>query len=539
VDLPWRRADAARSREVVTPGWNQPLAWFALLGLIALVGMASVLATTRHGTGLTPDSAAYIGTADNLVAGDGFTVPFHEYPLDDRALGPTPDKPAVALTHFVPLYPAALAAGSYVTGGSTRTVARWLGALVFAGTIALVGVTVLTLTGGSALTSLVAAGLTAGAADLFRVHAAALSEPLFLPLAFAALLLLARYRERATLARLCSFAVMAGLATLARLSGGAVILTGLIVIAAASGSWRRRLAHGALATAMAVAPLVVWLATRASAGGARPLAFHPVTIGDIKGGVLAMAGWVLPSVVPRAVDTAAVLAGGVAVGLLYRSARRRCSPAIDVLLLFVPAYLAFMLISITFFDANASPLAPRILTPIHLALLVALPCLVRVAWPPNRSFASASLGALGAASAVVLVTLLTSARGVAWIGTNHSNGLGYASQMWRQSPAIAAAKALPAGSLVYTNAPDALYLLAHRAASTVPQRQNSVSLRINRSFDDDLRAVAGELRVHHGSVVYLYLPFRQFVPAPVTLRRVMGLRTVLSVRDGLVLAPRG
>src|SRR5687767_13052410 len=93
------------------------------LGVAALVCLAApviaVSAATRWGVGITPDSIAYIAGARSVLSGDGFAMPGAE---------PAP------ITHFPPFYSFILAAIG-VIGPDPLTVARWLGALVFAANV--------------------------------------------------------------------------------------------------------------------------------------------------------------------------------------------------------------------------------------------------------------------------------------------------------------------------------------------------------------------------------------------------------------------
>src|SRR5436190_9794232 len=88
-----------------------------LLGVLA--GAVVLAATGPHGPGLSPDSAAYLSTADALAHGRGF-----------QTYGRLP------LTDFPPGYPLALSAWLEVFGGSVADAARAVNVLALAGLVA-------------------------------------------------------------------------------------------------------------------------------------------------------------------------------------------------------------------------------------------------------------------------------------------------------------------------------------------------------------------------------------------------------------------
>ncbi|MGH9278738.1 MAG: hypothetical protein ACRD12_11640, partial [Acidimicrobiales bacterium] len=127
-----------------------------------MAGTLLLLAVTRRGAYLSPDSLAYVGTARNL--------------LDGRGLTPPPGSPP--LGNFAPLYSLVLAAGGLL-GPDPLTVARWVSPLAFGGTIFVVGLLARRLS-GSTVVAVGAQVLVLAGTDVLRYGSAALSESLFL-----------------------------------------------------------------------------------------------------------------------------------------------------------------------------------------------------------------------------------------------------------------------------------------------------------------------------------------------------------------------
>ena len=143
---------------------------FALPPAVALI---SVVAATTKGLYVSPDAVFYVGTARNW--------------LDGRGLTPPPGLPP--LEHFPPLFTLLLAALGKL-GLDPLDGARVVNVVALAGTVLLVGLVVRSRT-GSLVAALAASVLTAAATDLLTYSASALTEPLFILLAVAGLVVLA------------------------------------------------------------------------------------------------------------------------------------------------------------------------------------------------------------------------------------------------------------------------------------------------------------------------------------------------------------
>ena len=153
-----------------------------LVGVIALAGVVGLHHATRWGAGITPDSVVYVGAARGLLAGHGVARP------GGKSAEFRP------VTHFPPLYSATLAAAGLL-GLDPLGAARPLGYLLLACNVGLVGFGLFRATGGRAAPTLLGAALTAGSAQLLKVHGSALSEPLFLLLGFSGALVLVAHLE--------------------------------------------------------------------------------------------------------------------------------------------------------------------------------------------------------------------------------------------------------------------------------------------------------------------------------------------------------
>ena len=76
---------------------------------LAMWAAFQVAHATRHDLSATPDSASYLGTADNLRHGHGPTVPFTFLWDDYSPAEAARDRAHIWSSHFPPAYPASLA----------------------------------------------------------------------------------------------------------------------------------------------------------------------------------------------------------------------------------------------------------------------------------------------------------------------------------------------------------------------------------------------------------------------------------------------
>ena len=151
-----------------------------VLGLLAAAGFLLVLRATPEGVALTDDSIGYIAGARSMVAGHGYREAWL------ASNGP--------VTHFPPAYSSVLAfIGMF--GLDPLRGARFLGAVLFGLSAIVLGIL------GWRMTRSLPAGLLLAALfvlndSLLRVHASALSEPLFIFLSMLAFWMLDLYFER-------------------------------------------------------------------------------------------------------------------------------------------------------------------------------------------------------------------------------------------------------------------------------------------------------------------------------------------------------
>jgi hypothetical protein len=473
------------------------------LGGLALLAAGVTLWSSRDGAPTSADSAVYVGTARSVAAGHGLNVPIHYYPLGDVSIGtPPPGHSAprpTPLVVYAPLAPVLLA-----IGGHPFAAARIEDAIFFALTVLLIGMFILVTTGGLWL-AVAAQAVTAFSLGVLASDVGTLATALF----FSAVALFAvlRHRERPRTVWLFVAAAAIGLATLERFASG-----GLIIWAALALRHRRRDALALLV--MSSCPLVGWFVYEQVSGRSTGhfVGFH-VVANTVKTGARSVANWVLPSNSSLPLALVGVVAVAVVLLLLVRTSRTA-----RLLALFMVVQVVILEIAITFFDAGVN-LDTDEFIPLFLALVVAVACAVKRT-PAMR--------------VVVIAVVVVSAVRFGVDTTTHPT-FGYAMPVWVKSPIMADVRALPANAVIYSNAPDAIYLLADRATASIPERVDFSTLKQNTRFDAQLGEIRQTLTTRGGFVVYVRgLGRDSFLPTESSLERALSLRLVRNTRDGAI-----
>lgn len=488
--------------------------------------IALFLFATPWGIGVSPDSAGYLHQARMLNSGGGLA-----------ALG----------SQWPPIYPVILA-GTAVFTDDPLVGARALNMLLFAANVALVGLFVARVSGYGWL-AIAGSLLMLTAPPVLMVHAYAWSEALFFWLGFLGLFVLARYLRQAKWRSLILAAFLLALAALTRYAGLAFIISGAlaIVLILQQPPWKRVLV-AVIFGLLSALPLVLWLGwtlLQSGTAGNRELAFHPIGQTQVWQAVMTVTGWLhLPPATPgvvRLLVLAVLLLAAVTMAFIgWRDRDRQAmramhEPFVWLMALLVPIYLSFLLLTISFFDAN-TPLDDRILAPAYVAMLILVVAGMGIALGlamRRRLVRGAIIGALG------LVILVQLASAASWIRTYRQGGLGYSSPAWRQSETVAAVRELPEEVVIFSNAPEAIDLLAGREALALPRKNNAMLGIQNAGYENEIAAVTQAVAA--GAVVVY---FDALMDRPVTSASELASRTSLAplqhTADGLIFgAERG
>ncbi len=489
---------------------------------VSLGGMLALWRSTPFGLGLVNDSSYYVEGAANLLAGKGFV----------RFSGGGEMKP---ITHFPPLFSLALA-GFGLAGMDLLAGARLLITLLFGIDILLVGLSVYKISRSAPFA--IFGALVLACSDVFLgVFSFALSEPLFLTLMLVAFLVLAQsFTQRSWVWPLLA-GFLFSLAYLARYAGASLFITALLAVillqsssptprAGASIFSRAPFREILLLLAGAILPVLAWnlynlLTTHSGALSNRQVAWHPVSFKVVFEAIKNLLTWAAPNDLLRSLPISGRLLSLFSLLLLpallgwlawviwqrLKKPGELQAPTGSLglaftLALHIPVYLAFLVISLSFFDAS-TPLNDRILSVIYLPGIILFASGLAWVWKALASRAVIFRLLLGF---VCLLFLIFSTKdGLAAVRQLSTQGQGFAHQGFQQSQIIQAVRNLPE-IILYSNKPTAIYLLTGRNAYIIPTPTDSVT-----GLDRSNYAAERELiqqRVRKGQAVLILFGLR-------------------------------
>jgi hypothetical protein len=520
-------------RSLVVPSLDRK-ALIALCG-VPLLGAALCVVATRYGVAVLQDSAAYFGSAENLIHGRGLTTPFD---VSESTLSPQQVYSvygAVPLVHWPPVYSVVLAFFSLI-GISIKTAARWLDVALIFGNLLVFELLVRKVSRSNLLVPVATAALLlAGPGvifgvqqDFFSLHTYALSEPLFLLVFLLAIVFLNQYAVRPNHQTLLALLICVALAPMIRWVG-----FGLVVGAAAVAFlWFPRIVRvttTAYILLCGFVPAGAWSLFQTyllHGGSARAVAWHPPRsiLQDLLNQI---SGWFLPPSLPEGVRWGLlfILVGAVTF-LLVRFKRsdsegEMIKPILFLVVIWI-AYLAVVLITMFLLDATLPP-TNRImlpLIPLFYVIVVSTLCVAWRAWWMQAVVAGlcllAAIPAIGPTSTLV------------------ANGPALGAPNRATAQAMQIIEKLPKRTVIASGIGDQIYLDANRSSIRVPVQVEATTARMNPYFFDQVRQLAVILYEHDGILVWMPSVLLDFVTTgatPADFQHVATLRPVRQLPD--------
>ncbi|MFH0953846.1 MAG: glycosyltransferase family 39 protein [Verrucomicrobiota bacterium] len=500
----------------------------ALLGAAAMMSVLIMLCATRWGAGIGTDSVTYLGAAQSLLAGGGFCYP-----------------PGQPVTHYPPLYSLALALVGWVTGDVIAG-ARVLQVLLYVANILLAGWIVYRAGGRSFAALLLTVALLLTSPTMLNVHSMALSEGLFLLLGLGGFVLLSKELAAHRPAWLIGSALLLGLSVLTRYVGAAFLAAGVLALLLWSGRrGRARIADALLFGMVGAAPAALWLARNLLEAGSavnRQVGLSPVGLLHGARALGTIAGWFHTygagtDAVQIRVGLAIVLAAAVGYVVLYfarrvhSASRHRGDYFPGLVLVFIPVYVLALAAVLASVDPSVT-VGDRALSPVYVFGVTGIMPLL--------------FGVLGRARSHKLleIAVVCFCAGLAGLQADpmsrqlrgmYAGGRQYASREWKASELVARVRQLPLGTPIYSNGPDAIYILTGRHVSWVPRRAFLAKDQVNPAYESQVAAMMDVLEAHGGVIVCFRRINRWYLPSADQLLRNYPVRVKESLPDGVIL----
>jgi len=435
------------------------------LVLLAFAGAALVyLPMTRHGAGLSPDSVGYIGTARNLARGLGFTN-YDNTPM----------------VTWAPLYPALLAFLGAVLSADPLVLGGITNALIFGLIVYSSGILAFRLFREQPWLAWLAVLAVLLSNELFVVTVMVWTEPLFILFVLLSLLSADTFLHDGSRKSLIVFSGCVGLALLVRYVGVVLVLWGgLIILLFRQDSFRAKIRQVFIFILISVTPFVVWLVRNRMVSGtflgerASSMFTFPQNIAYAAKTIFY---WYFPEPVSshQVLLAGLILFAGMLVGAGAHQIMRMPSKEVRrhaaLLASLAVAYLVFLIVSasVTAYDK----IGYRLLAPVYVPITLLLFLVVRAAAGMfQRRWGDKTVGLLTAIGIAVWL-LYPLAHTIHSAGYMVKNGRGYHAAGWGNSSTLAFLGQNPdsvSGCVLYTNDPEALYILAGRGSKLSPMK---------------------------------------------------------------------
>lgn len=494
-----------------------------LLGMCASTVMYQI---TAQGPGVSPDSTVYIEVARNVLAGKGFIVD---------------GKP---MTHYPPVFPLLLAVIGLFTGNDIILAARLLSSLFFGINIVLVSFAVYMCTRHDRVATGLMIPIIVLSVPVLSIHSMAWSEPPYIAFSMTGCILLSQYLARPNPKLFVLAALMAGFAAATRYIGVTVFPVSVLALLVFSHKpFRRNAGEIILFLGIACLPLVLWLIRNVlltQSATNRQAEFHPFNIEHLKSLVIQMYNFVFPTSI--SVWTKAFHLGifatllVLAVKFLYQRADvKKIKSSIRVILpsvfvIYSALYIAFLLFSISFFDANI-PVDDRLLLPVFFALIVVVTAVV-------KGFAEAYQQKAVWYGYVLLLLLLIGINAVPAFQravTIHHEGTGYTAWYWKQSATLAVLAHIPENMKVYSNGPDVIRVHTQKRAYMIPQKVFPETVKENDKYQETMTQMIGECERGNALIVYFdRITWRWYLASKEEIESQCNIPLVNRMDDGII-----
>jgi hypothetical protein len=503
------------------------LFWIALGGF-GIGSMLFLYWLTPHGPGLSPDSMSYLVGARNILLGRGYTVTG------------SPE------THFPPLYSLAIAIVRILEKDLLQA-ARILNSVIFGlnimGSMGLVYLA----TRRNMPAAVLAATTMLVSFPFARWHAMALSEPLFIFFSLLCILFLGLFISKQSRITLVFSSLCLSFCILTRYIGASYIpvAVGIVFFLTSARTlglkWGNILLY-LLGTGFLPGLFFLYNWLSASEVTDRSLVFHPINpLEYIQTIYLEICKFLMPFPVFQ-IGLSAVIT--ILLVLLITLALRKTRPtmlSIDwgesanwvalLTFLFSAAYLSFLFISITYFDA-LTPVNQRLLLPVFAFFLIGIfPTVMKATLVLNKPTLWNAFLLFFMLMVVIKTPVLYTQ-----VGNLRKKSLGYQIHDIDHSKIVAIAKHTPRVVKIYSNSTDVLRFLVDRKIDSLPYIIFPTTALNNPNYKQELDSICNELSRKEAIIVFLKVGvFRPYFPKIADLQLACSRSKSTTFPDGFIL----
>ncbi len=493
-----------------------------LLGALSLTGVCLLLlSTSRWGVILEMDSVYYLLLAQFF---GNYTV--HK------------DIAAQILCNLQPLFSMVLSWGHFIRVDPLEG-ARWFNSILFGFNIILIGVITKKYTKSVWMGSC-AALLFLSAPDILEIHLTAMNEPLFIFFMLMWLLLFLDYLKDPKLSVLILSSMIVALASMTKFSGIPIITTGLFAILFLNreGNLINKFIHAVIFVSIPCLSLFLW--SKYSYIKDSPLqrhfALHPVNLSFFRDMASVFCSWFLsPNVNASANEKMFLFTMGMAfcfIGLFlwHRTNKIPGSDPQQIIftkfsilgIAFICLYVACLIFSTSFYDADMYHSLNRYFIPIHVTGLIIFCGFMTSFFQEHPSSFKKDMGRI----IVVYFFLFYIAGSVQCLMHQYYLGDKYADNPFRFSYIIRKIKTMPVGAPIYTNDFQSVYVWGGKFPFPIPTTENLFSLGKNDKYLSQLSQMMTDLRKNKGILVYFNNNIQKYTEPIKTLQKRIPLHLI-------------
>ena len=503
--------------------------------LLSVCGSILVLASTFvYGVGLWPDGVKYIAAARNMMSGNGYVI-FHATP------GP--------LIIWPPLFPTLLAFLSLIFNTDPLFISPIVNAVIFGLIVYSSGILASRFLSSNLVVILGVIAILVST-PLIGTSVWVSSEPLFIILTLAAFIYGHKYLIKGDLNTLFMFSVAVGLAPITRYAGLILILYGAVIIAyknyKGTECKKTKIKHSLLFLFISTFPIGIWVIRNYSVSGSL-FGTHTSSIFTLQQNLVStlytLLSWYLPHklfiiypVYPKLYSLIFLfLAIGFFIGVCKKiidwNKAKVIPTQINLFMLFLLIYIPFLVLTSTLIAIDS--IGDRFLAPIYvpgtLILLYVAEKLVKSF--KDKLFPKFFTGLIAICVCFWLIYPIN--KTVHAVANYMIKGIGYNDLSWKESATIQSL--LPLGisnrNAVYSNFPDALYILANLNARWSPFKHLDNSIDKVNDIEQLKNTWPPEDKAY---LIWFNREGMNFLFSPNELQKIDNLKLIGRNNDGMV-----
>ena len=264
--------------------------------------------------------------------------------------------------------------------------------------------------------------------------------------------------------------------------------------------------------------------------------------------LLEVCSWILPYRVPaplRVIALLLVVIGFLLINVIAKKKEKNQSVKGKIVYwegsalfgIFIAVYLGFLLFTISFIDA-AGRFDDRYLSPIYGSMVIVILDKMGKVLLPLRDYRIVVRG-LGLICIAFLLFSLIRAFNTS-IGQykdgaySYNNRFNFNSRFWNEPEIIKEIRKTPSGTLLFTNVPEAIYIITGRSSYKVPYTENAVTKRRNEKYLSQLEAMDKGINSRGGLLVYFDTGYVDNVPSEEELNAKLHLILYKRYKEGTI-----